>query len=375
MNIHFRDFLFREWGMWGILAIALLAILHVPEVSAEPYLAVRSNQKCSACHVNPLGGGGRNSFGAYYGSQVLPGTAGDASAFDGGQISEMFRIGGDLRVNLNRSENDADQDAQGFNTQSGQLYVTIQPKGSRFTLYLDEQIAPGGALNREAWVLAKLGKSNHYIKAGTMMLPFGYRLEDDNAFGRVASRVTFDSNDTGVELGLEYAKFTFNFAVTNGSPSSTNPDTRFSYATRGEYVGNNIRGGASYLFNSTEQAGTEGETNMFAIFGGFNLWGMNFLTEFDSVAEEFNGIEVTQEALIFEINREIKKGYNLKLTFETLDPNTDVDNDNRDRNSILLEATPWANIQLRTGLRIYDDIPQREAGNGNEAFFQIHLYY
>lgn len=359
----------------SLSVIFVFGLLINSRVEAEPYLAMRSNQKCSACHVNPLGGGARNSFGAYYGSQVLPANAGDMSAMDSGQISELFRIGGDLRINLNTSENDADEEARGFNTQSGQLYIAIQPKGSNFMLYIDEQVAPGGALNREAWIKTKLGKSNHYIKAGTMMLPFGYRLEDDEAFGRVASRVTFDSNDTGVELGLEYSKVVLNFAVTNGSPSSNNPDTRFSYATRAEYIGNNLRAGASYIFNETEQVGLEGETNMYAVFGGFNVLGFTVLGEFDSVSEEFNGVEVVQEALLFEVNRELKKGYNLKLTLEQLDPDTEVDNDERTRNSLLLEATPWANVQMRGGLRIYEDIPQRETGNGSEAFIQLHLYY
>lgn len=371
----FFDFLTRDPIIWCVSGFFIVALLLNAQVQAEPYLAVRTNEKCSTCHINPLGGGGRNSFGAYYGSQVLPAAPGDTSSMDAGKITEFFRVGGDLRVNLNFSDNDADEEVRSFNTQSGQLYVAIQPKGSNFMFYLDEQVAPGGALNREAWIKAKLGKSNHYLKAGTLMLPFGYRLEDDEAFGRVASRVNFDSNDTGVELGLEYSKVTLNFAVTNGTQASSNNDTNFAFATRGEYIGNNYRLGASYLGNETEQAGIEGETNMYALFGGFNLFGFNFLTEFDSVAEEFDGVETTQEAFIFEINREIKKGYNLKLSLEQLDPNTDVDNDERTRNSLLVEATPWAYIQMRAGIRVYEDIPQREAGNGNEAFFQFHLYY
>lgn len=361
--------------LWCLLGLFVFGVFLNTHVQAEPYLALRSNQQCSACHINPLGGGGRNTFGAYYGTQVLPATAGDTSAMDGGQITEFLRIGGDFRANLNLSDNDAGEETRSFNTQSGQLYIAIQPKGSNFMFYLDEQIAPGSALNREAWIKATLGKSRHYVKAGTLMLPFGYRFEDDEIFGRIASRVTFDSNDTGVELGLEYSKVSLSFAATNGTSASTNTDTKFSFATRGEYVGNNLRGGLSYLTNETEQAGINGETNMYAVFGGFNLFGFNVLGEFDSIAEELNGLEITQEALLFEINREVKKGYNLKLTLEELDPDTDIDNDERTRSSILLEATPWAWIQMRGGVRVYEDIPQREAGNGNEAFIQLHLYY
>lgn len=380
MNIAFRikqliKSLITDPILWCLLGFLVFGVFLNTRVQAEPYLALRSNLQCSACHINPLGGGARNSFGAYYGSQVLPATVGDTSGMDAGQISEFFRVGGDLRVNLNVSDNDAGDEARSFNTQSGQLYLAIQPKGSNFMFYLDEQIAPGGALNREAWVKATLGKSRHYIKAGTLMLPFGYRFEDDESFGRIASRVTFDSNDTGVELGLEYSRLSLSFAATNGTSASTNSDTHFAFATRGEYVGNNLRAGLSFLTNETEQTGVAGETNMYAVFGGFNLLGFNVLGEFDSIAEELNGVEITQEAMLFEVNRELKKGYNLKLTLEQLDPDTEVDNDERTRSSLLLEATPWAWIQMRGGVRVYEDIPQREAGNGNEAFFQVHLYY
>ena len=380
MNINFKlkqvvNFIVKDPIIWYLFGFLIFGLFLNSEVKAEPYLAIRTNQPCSACHINPLGGGGRNSFGAYYGSQVLPANAGDTSAMDAGQITELFRISGDLRMNLNNSDNDADETSRGFNTQSGQIYIAIQPKGSKFMLYIDEQVAPGGALNREAWVKAQLGNSRHYVKAGTIMLPFGYRIEDDEAFGRIASRVNFDSRDTGVELGLEFSKVTINFAVSNGSPSPTNSDTLFSYATRAEYIGNNYRAGVSYLTNETEQTGIDSQTDMFALFGGFNLMGFTFLSEFDSVSEEFNGVETTQQALLFEVNKEIKKGYNLKLTLEELDPDTDVDNDERTRNSILLEATPWANVQMRTGIRVYEDIPQRASGTGNEAFVQLHLYY
>ena len=341
---------------------------------AEPYLAIKNNTQCSTCHINPAGGGARNAYGAYYGAHALPQTAGSMDLFDAGRLGETLRIGADLRANYNQSNREGAEDARGFETQSGQLYIVLQPKDSRFSLYIDEQVAPGGALNRETFILTKLS-GNHYLKAGHIMLPYGLRLEDDTAFIRQASGFNFDTGDNGVELGLQYKKTLLNLAVSNGSSGATNDDNNMQLLTRVEYLGNNWRLGSTALYNDAE-AGARIQAN---IFGGFSWAGFVFLAEADHIKDESVSLVADtfqeQRVGLFEVNREISKGYNLKLTTEYLDPDTHIDENHRVRHSLLLEYTPFANLQIRGGLRKGDDIPQREQGNYTDFFAQLHFYY
>ncbi len=366
MFIHCKKF---AAGICG-LGLYLLANLSY----AEPYLAVKNNVQCSACHTNPAGGGARNTYGAWYGTHQLPQTAGSLNLFDAGKLGETLRIGADLRTQYYQSDRDEGEDLRGFENQSGQLYLVLQPKDSRFALYIDEQIAPGGALNREAFILTKLN-GQHFLKAGRIMLPYGIRLEDDTAFIRQATGFNFDTGDNGVELGLQYTKTLFNFAVTNGSSGLNNDDKNLQFLSRAEYLGNNWRLGATALYNDAD-AGARTQAN---IFGGFLWKGFVFLAEADLIKdksiENIPGEFQEQRLGFVEVNREISKGYNLKLTTEFLDPDTHIDENHRVRHSLLLEYTPFANLQIRGGLRQGEDIPQRAAGNYLDMFAQLHFYY
>lgn len=357
-------------------AFAQILLLLALRVNAEPYLAVKNNLQCAACHVNPIGGGARTAYGALYGTQMLPQHAGSGTQFDAGNISDTFRIGANFRANYYQHDSDEDSagDTKTFQTQTGQVYFIFQPKDSRFTLYVDEQIAPGTALNRETFILARLG-DNYYVKAGKLMLPYGIRLEDNTAFIRQASGINFQNSDNGVELGLQYTNTLINFAISNGTTGLTNDDKRMQYLGRIEYLHGNWRVGASAIVNDAEL----GQRRMFNVFGGFNWLGFTFLAEADHIADEsVSFVPDTyqkQRVGLFEINRELTKGVNLKFTTEYLDPDSNIAENQRTRNSLLVEYTPFSNLQLRVGLRKGEDIPQRVEDNYRDFFAQLHFYY
>ena len=191
-------------------------------VHAEPYLAVQMGMQCAACHVNPSGGGQRNAFGSSYGHAVLPFKASSSAsewvALTTGKLLSFganARVGGELQDAANRD------DAGEFGVDSVKVYVTAEVTPN-VTLYVDQQVAPGGSLNRESWI--KLGNASWYLKTGRLFLPFGWRIEDDAAFIRQATGINFVNPDNGLEVGYTTTAFNLQASVSNGTAGAGEVD-------------------------------------------------------------------------------------------------------------------------------------------------------
>ena len=124
-------------------------------VQAEPYLAIKNNLKCVACHVNPNGGGLRNDFGKIYGQSMLPSKANQFDSAKMAKLTQYLSIGADARFNANYQKSDAKKNSisKGFAVESTQLYLHFKIPNTGLSFYIDEQIAPGSAINREAFVM------------------------------------------------------------------------------------------------------------------------------------------------------------------------------------------------------------------------------
>lgn len=354
-----------------ILASCFFLALLAQNALAEPYLAIKNNMKCNVCHVNPIGGGLRNSFGNVYGHTQLPATVSDFTAAEIGKINEFIGLGGNLRYNAERNTNDADQSTSTFRIDSAQLYLAITPKNTGLTFYLDQQIAPGAAVNREAYVQYNFS-GQHYLKAGKMYSPFGLRLEDDSSFIRQVTGFNFDSSDNGVELGLEYDQATVNLFVTNGTSSVANDDDKFLYGVRAEKLFNGFRIGATGIINTSDQ----NEQQIVNLYGGFNWGNITLLGELDWLnTEQSTSDDLEQLVGLIELNYQWQQGLNFKITAEYFDPNTDFDENHETRYSFVTEYAPISNLQLRFGFRSSEGIPQQPARSSERFFVQTHLYF
>lgn len=356
---------------WGALAtlIFLLMTINIP-ASAEPYLAVRTGLKCMSCHVNPTGGGKRNAFGRIYGQTILPTKISKDPL--GNLFGDRFDIGGNLRTSLKTIQTPNQNNNTAFNTDRANIYIEGKLVPNRLSFYLDQQFSPGSD-NRESWLMLKSKKGDAYIKAGKIFQPYGLRFEDDDALVRTIPGINFSTADNGVELGLEKGSWSTQFAITNGSSGGAETNTDKQIGARIEYTKPRWRLGASANINKGDSQSRE----MNNIFTGFKWLDLEFLLEADHIKDTNTKkmIDIKQIITHFEVNKEVKKGHNLKLSLEYLDPNTDINENDRSRSSFVWEYTPMPLLQVRTGIRSSKDIPQNDQQNTSEAFLQMHGFF
>ena len=378
---------------WGVVLIPCLCLIFCSKHSiAEPNLSIRTGKSCMVCHVNPTGGGKRTEYGNIYAqtklarkyvrteSASLSEEERAALVFWIGSVNEQVSIGGDVRANANVTVIPHQDNNAGFEMEEALLYVELALIPERLTFYLDEKVAPGGVSNREAFILHRSPSGRSYLKAGKMFLPYGFRLEDDTAFIREVPGINYNTPDVGLEWGYEPGPWSFNLAVTNGSAGGPENDRGKQYSLRASYIRPGWRLGASGNFND---AGAD-ERRMANIFGGFQTGRITWLGEVDYIVDEalrgrepkvgaLEGLE--QVAGLVETNVLITKGHNLRVTYEYLDPNLDIKEDQRDRVSIQWEAFPTQFTQIRLGFRINDGIPQDDLQNTEEIFLQLHIFF
>jgi hypothetical protein len=360
----------RWEGMAAALSVvAILLLGRAGPAAAEPYLAVREGFTCAGCHVSPTGGGLRNTFGSIYSQQQLPIVPlGDGDVWSG-KVFERFGVGANARFAARVFDNDNQDDNLDFVTDRLAVYGSAR-LNDHVLLYVDQQLAPGGSVNREAW--AKIQWNEFYLRAGRLFLPFGWRLVDNSAATRSVTGVTMDRGDDGVELGYSGTRFDAQLSVTNGNGGGSEIDDGKLFSGRAAWVARAFQLGVSGYHNDTDLV----DRTMFGVFGGLKTGPIAWLAEYDWIEDKDvppDDVDVESSVGLVEANWRIARGHNLKATIEV--EQFDDDLEDRWRGSLVYEVFPWPFTQLRLGFRKRDSDDPDARLNNEEAFVQLHAYF
>ena len=263
-------------------------------------------------------------------------------------------------------------DSSGWSTSKGAAYLEIRPLPGLLTLYADRQMAPGNSLERESYAMLTPKQGRYIVKVGQMFLPFGLRLQDDAAFVRQRSGINFDTPDDGVEFGLELPRWSAQAAFSEGTAGGGSRSGKDQTSLSMVHVRSRWRLGASVNINEDPL----GDRRMLAVFGGYRTGPVSWLAEVDSISDDL-GAGGTRDttATLLEGNWRIRKGHNLKVSYEFLDPSDLVGDDEQERYRIVWEFSPFQLFQLRAGLTSYNGVPNLPTSNRQEFFLESHIYF
>ncbi len=111
-------------------------------------------------------------------------------------------------------------------------------------------------------------------------------------------------------------------------------------------------------------------------FVGLKTGPVVWLGELDFISDDVPGASSVEAiAGLIEGNWLFRKGHNLKISYEYLDPNDSISEDHQVRWSALWEYTPMQFFQGRIGVRRYDGIPQVPLQNRDEFFVELHGFF
>ncbi len=371
---------------WLFLMLGIgLVLAGISTARGEPYLAVRTGFKCSQCHLNKSGGGKRTAFGAIYAQTFLPRvqmkTESNKSFFNG-YVSEHVSFGGNLRLTnitvfgVDRPRRAYQRD-NFFDIPEGNLYLQLDVVKDFLTFYMDEIMSPVGAQSREAFGMIHNLPFNGYIKAGRLLLPYGLRLLDDDAFIRQKTGFTYDNQDLAVEVGIEPGPFSLIVSGSNGvgGPGDNNLDKQFTSV--GSVVFRHFRVGGSFARNRVPDI----LRYTYGGFAGLYFGRFTLLGEVDVIEERVKGQEEQRKeqgdrlAGFAEMDILLTRGINLKVAYDYFDPHTKIEEDHRYRLTTGIEAFVTQFLQFRALYIFADSVPQKPREREDSLILELHTFF
>jgi hypothetical protein len=371
-----------------------IVVLAVSVTAALPKYASRTGYKCQACHINPTGKGMRNDFGSTFGrDDITLSTFKNSTDYDdfSTKIGPNLSFGADYRaIFYHETRNKTNT----FFQMQGALYLDFR-LNKKFRIYADKDLF-GDA---EIFGLAHVLPLDGYIKIGKFVPAYGTKVDDHNYFirgGPYNPGVQYGgifpagypkglrfgelSEDTGLELGIAPSIFTFSVGLFDGLPGINIPATgtkNKSVALRGDarfaVAGVNLNIGGSY-YNSP--SATDRQT-FYGAFGAVSIFeSLTLTSEIDEVEHAVPGAPTTVGIMWWhELNWMVVQGIDLKLAYESYDPDKDL------KNGVFSQVTVGAELFVLSGVEVrplyrmnLNSPPVGVNSNTNEFLVMFHFF-
>jgi hypothetical protein len=291
---------------------------------------------------------------------ILSTREGALTSFDP-KLNDAVTISGNFRTEQFVKQKSGSEPADNVHQVSeSNLYINIDLVKNFLSLYIDQNMAAGS--NREMWMMARKLPLNSYVKVGRTLLPYGFRLMDDQAFIRSKTGYTYGTTQLAGEVGLEPGPVSVIANVTNSN-----------FSTVGSVVFRKFRVGGSYA-KTTE--GTEFQA--YGPFAGVNFGKWTMLAEVDFIKEPLTDTsDVNRVAHFYEVNFLPVQGLNLKTTYEYFDNNTKIGNvrDGQDRMTFGAEFFPIQHLQVGAYYRVNRGNPKNDLNNQDMLITRAHVFF
>lgn len=359
----------------GCVLAGSLFLFAASSSSALPRYTARYEQKCALCHVNPSGGGLRSSYAS---RQLVP----EEIAWWGARpkaleemekaIPEVFQIGADFRQ-FYVGADDGSAHLNFFEMQAD-LYLAFQldPKA---TLYYDR----GQSGNYEAFGVGYPWPTL-YLKAGRFVPSYGWKFDDHTMY--VRSELGFmppGNSDVGLEAGFSHGPFDAQAAVVNGNRGSTlDNDTKVAgvanAAVRHRLGPIGVSVGASAYHHPSESR----DLDTWGVYGYLRFHGFTWLGEADLLEEQLAGGPVNQRLVTsHEVTYLLRRGLELKGTYDFFDPDRDLASGARSRlgGGVFVMPRPYVTLEALVRRIDFENGLALSGRDYTETLLQLHLLY
>jgi len=361
--------------LW-ILALLVPGIAAVDMAFALPRFASRTAAKCQSCHVNPSGGGMRQTFGVTYGRNQLPVPTWseelDLEDFST-QLTDFVSIGANFRTLFFHFDSGSSSTNAFFQMQ-GDIYMNLK-LAKKVSIYLDKGLYAGF----EIFGLLNLLPANGYIKVGKFLPNFGTKMDEHRAFIRTFTGFNPEfgrAELTGAEVAVLPGPLTIMGGIYNardGFGAGTGKDKAYLgradaifKATSDIHVG--IGGNVFRRENSTGP-----KITLLGGLGSVSVKDLTLFGEVDLMRTEVAG--TTTDALITyaELNYVLMQGLDLKFAYDFFDPDKDTKSGTFSRYTFGFEFFPVSGVEVRPLYRILKEDPIDVDNNEFHLLFHFYL--